>query len=75
MWRLVCVSVFLVHCIVALKLSSVTSHVKLSGVRGTVSGFVDFNADKTTDILVQTGIALASPSYHPLLLLDVCVCR
>ena len=47
--------VFLGHCSFALKFSSVTGHVRLGDARGKVVGFVDFNADKATDILFQTG--------------------
>ena len=48
-------AVFLGHCSFALKFSSVTDHVRLGDARGKVVGFVDFNADKATDILFQTG--------------------
>ncbi|CAI8016235.1 T-cell immunomodulatory protein [Geodia barretti] len=47
-------AVFLGHCSFALKFSSVTDHVRLGDARGKVVGFVDFNADKATDILFQT---------------------
>ena len=49
------VSVFLGHCVLALKFSSVSDHVRLGDAHGIVSAFADFNADKTTDILFQTG--------------------
>ena len=53
--RVLCVSVFLSHCIAALKFSGVTDHVRLGGARGRVVGFADLNADKATDILFQSG--------------------
>ena len=56
LWRaVVCVSVFLGHCIVALRLSSVTDDVKLGDARGNVAAFADLNADKATDILLRAG--------------------
>ena len=55
-WRVVvCVSVFLGHCALSLRLSSVTEDVKLGNAYGHVAGFADFNADKTTDILFRAG--------------------
>ena len=54
LWRaLLCLSVLLGECIVALKFSSVTSHVRLGEARGKLAGFADFNADKATDVLVR----------------------
>lgn len=68
-WQLLWVFVVcLGHCIFALKFSSVTGHVRLGGARGKVVGFVDFNADKATDVLFQTGQSCLD-SGHPVLLL------
>ena len=63
-------AVFLGHCIFALKFSSVTDHVRLGDARGKVVGFVDFNADKATDVLFQTGRSAVN-SGRPILLLTL----
>ena len=56
------------HCLAALKFSSVTNHVGLREADGHIVGFADFNADKTTDILLRSGVVPPSsyPSPYPL---------
>lgn len=65
-WRLLlCFSVLVAECIVALKFSSVTESVRLTDAYGKIVDFADFNADKATDILVQNGAGQLTCQAQP----------